>query len=290
VASGGVEAVASGGVASGATVLSGGTLSGPGAIAGATTDAGKVIGATVSGTLTVASGGVASALTVSAGATIIDDGDLVFSGATAVTYAGALSGSGMLVEAGTGALVLSGAAAAFTGELALSGGTAELATAAGVGGGAIVWASTTSATLKIDAADAPHAGATFSSTLSNFDKEYDVLDLTQLAFVSGATAVLSGSTLVVTDGGGVYDFQLAGTAAATYSATSDGSGGTLVKASTTTQVPAAQVLAGFIQAMAAFGAESAATNVADSTRSTPGIASMAAHIGSAAAGPAFHGG
>jgi hypothetical protein len=316
-------------VANGATVLLGGTLSGPGSIAGATSDAGKVLGALVSGTVTVsaggvisggsiasggsasvlsggvaqavtvssggsatvASGGVASALVVTSGATIVDDGAVVYTGSTAVTYAALLSGSGMLVEEGSGSLVLSGGTAAFAGALVLSGGTAELANTAGVGAGDIIWASPTTATLKIDAADGPLAGTTFSSTLSNFDEEYDILDLKGLAFVSGATAVLSGSTLALTDGGAVYDFQLAGTAAAAYAAITDGSGGTMIKASTTTQVPASHVHASFVQAMAAFGADASAPLGGYVTSTTLGnIGLIAAHVGSAAMGSAWHAG
>ena len=57
---------------------------------------------------------------------------------------------------------------------------------------------------------------------------FDGLDLRGVAFVSGATAVVSGTTLAVTDGGKVYDFKLGGTIGASYHVTSDGHGGTLV--------------------------------------------------------------
>lgn len=117
--------------------------------------------------------------------------------------------------------------------------------------------------MQIDTADNPAAGSTWSSTLSNFDRVYDALDLRGIAFVSGATAVLSGSTLVVTNGGAVYDFTLAGTAAKTYEVTADVSGGALIKANTTSTVTLALTpsmtatpLGGsevrFVQALAAF--------------------------------------
>ncbi len=64
--------------------------------------------------------------------------------------------------------------------------------------------------------------------MSNFDKSFDGLDLRAVTFVTGATAVVSGTTLVVTDGGNKYDFQLGGTLGASYSVTSDGAGGTLI--------------------------------------------------------------
>jgi fibronectin-binding autotransporter adhesin len=259
-------------------------LSGPGSVTGATTDAGQILGATVSGTLTVSSGGLvsggsivgaatatilsggvaegvtvssggslvvdgvasaatvssggketiaaggtASGATVSSGGYLIDNGSAIFSGSTAITLAGTLSGAGTITEEGTGSLVISGVASAFAGSVVISGGTVELATAGGVGKSSVTFASTAaSATLQIDAADSPPAGSTFSSTLSNFDQTFDGLDLRGVAFVSGATAVVSGSTLVVTNGGETYDFKLAGTLGASYKVTSDGHGGTLV--------------------------------------------------------------
>ncbi len=109
------------------------------------------------------------------------------------------------------------------------------------------------ATLRIDAADRPAAGGVFSSTLSNFDETWDALDLKALAFVSGATATLKGSTLVVSNGGHVYDFSLAGTGATAYGAKSDDSGGTLVRPTTASQIV-------FAQAMAALAPEPAAAH------------------------------
>ena len=248
VSSGGTETALAGGVANGATILAGGTLSGPGALIDVATDAGKILGVAVSGALTVSSGGLVSggsiasggtvtvlaggvvqALTVSSGGTLIDNGSAVYSGSTATTFAGALSGSGTVTEQGTGSLVFNGADSGFAGTVVISGGTVELATSGGVGKAAVTFASTAgSATLQIDAADTPAAGTTFSSTLNNFDQTFDGLDLRGVAFVSGATAVVSGTTLVVTDGGKVYDFKLGGTIGASYHVTSDGHGGTLV--------------------------------------------------------------
>src|SRR5216684_4212159 len=46
--------------------------------------------------------------------------------------------------------------------------------------------------------------------------------------VSGATAVVNGSTLMVSDGGNTYDFKLAGSIGGTYGVTSDGHGGALI--------------------------------------------------------------
>lgn len=125
--------------------------------------------------------------------------------------------------------MLSGADSAFAGGVVIIGGTVELATSGGVGNSTIAFASTaTSATLQIDAADTPAPGGTFASTLSNFNQSFDGLDLRGVTFVSGATAVVSGSTLVVSDGGHTYDFTLGGSLGSTYVVTSDGAGGTLI--------------------------------------------------------------
>ena len=69
-------------------------------------------------------------------------------------------------------------------------------------------------------------GTTFASTLSNFDKSFDGLDCVGVTFVTCCSLlqVVSGTTLVVTDGGNKYDFQLGGTLGASYSVTSDGAG------------------------------------------------------------------
>jgi autotransporter passenger strand-loop-strand repeat protein len=241
------------------------------------------------GIVKVASGGLAVATTIDSGGTLIDNGTVVFSGSTAVTFGGTLSGSGSLVEEGTGSLVLSGVTSGFAGTLVLSGGTAELANAAGVGGGAVVWASTGTATLKIDAADSPAAGSTFSSTLSNFDQIFDGLDLKGVAYVAGATAVLSGATLALTEGGKVHDFHLAGLGAATYSAATDGAGGTLIKADTAAKVTLPAV-GPFVQAMAGFGAE-AAPAAALANSATAGVAPLLMPAGGvSSAGGGMHGG
>jgi hypothetical protein len=120
--------------------------------------------------------------------------------------------------------------------------------------------------LRIDAADSPAAGATFVNILSNFDATSDVLDLKGITFVSGAKAMLNGATLQVTDGGHVYDFTLAGTAATTYGASNDGTGGTLVTATTSLTTPANPPGAhAFVQALAALTPGPTATALAPAT-------------------------
>ena len=70
-----------------------------------------------------------------------------------------------------------------------------------------------------------------------------------LAFVSGATAVLNGAVLTVTDGAYHASFTLSGSAAAAYVVMGDGAGGALVHAA------AGSPIHTLVQAAAAFGAE-----------------------------------
>jgi hypothetical protein len=95
----------------------------------------------------------------------------------------------------------------------------------------------------------------------NFDTGKDSLDLAGLAFVSGATAVVSGSTLVLTDGGHAYDFALGGSVAPSYVVTKDGTG-TLITADPPPMGEAARL----VQAMATFGEpdEAALTTIGSS--------------------------
>jgi hypothetical protein len=106
----------------------------------------------------------------------------------------------------------------------------ELARAGAIGTGYVQFVNPASgsAVLQIDAADAPAAGGTFANTLSNFDGANEDIDLRSIAFVSGATAMVTGSTLVLTDGGKTYTFKIAGGVAALYPVLSDGHGGTLI--------------------------------------------------------------
>ncbi len=173
----------------------------------------------------VNSGGVASGVTLNAGGLLTDKGSVVIAGGS--VFAGTLAGYGALTETGGGSLVLSGDGTGFSGQAVISGGVIELASANALGTGKVLFAST-SGGLRIDAADAPAAGGTFANTISNFSGANDYIDLRSIAFVSGATASVSGSTLVLTDGGNTYKFKVAGSTAALYPVLSDGSGGTLI--------------------------------------------------------------
>jgi autotransporter passenger strand-loop-strand repeat protein len=243
ISSGGNAAIYAAGTAVGTTLLSGGLeyiLSGAGAEETVVSSGGDEV---------VSSGGGALGLTVRAGGTVIDDGKMRYSGVGSLD--GSLEGSGSIAQTAAGDLVLSGAGAAFSGRAVIEAGTIELATAGALGTGTVqfVEPSTGSAVLQIDAADAPVAGGTFANTLYEFNGANEDIDLRSIAFVSGAKAKIVGSTLVLTDGGKTYTFNVGGTTAGAYPVLSDGHGGTLIdpKAATLTQ------------AIAAFAPPSAAT-------------------------------
>jgi len=238
--------VRSGGLAEATSVLAGGVdyVSSGGDDADAVVSAG--------GKQVVSAGGVANGLTLLSGGEVVDDGEVRIAGDA--TLAGILSGSGAVIETGGGTLLLSSYGDRdFAGKAAISGGTIELATLGALGSASVqfVAPATGSAVLRIDAADAPKAGGTFVNTIDDFASAGEDVDLTGLAFVAGATAVVSGSTLVLSDGGKTYDFHLAGTTAASYTVASDGAGGTLIEAS------GGEAVARFAQAAAGFAAPSA---------------------------------
>jgi autotransporter passenger strand-loop-strand repeat protein len=249
VSGGGYELVSYGGVSRDARVLSGGHDE---VYAG-----GQAIGATVSsgGLETINAGGTAIGLALLTGGVAVDDGEIRIEGAG--TLDGTLSGTGAIAQVAAGDLVISGAGTAFAGRAVIEAGTIELATSGALGTGYVqfVEPATGSAVLQIDAADAPAAGGTFANTLSNFSGAHEDIDLRSIVYVAGASATVSGSTLVLSDGGKTYKFNLAGTTGA-YTVTSDGHGGTLID-------PRA---AAFTQTAAAFAPEAAGkTALASST-------------------------
>lgn len=215
VQSGGVENLLAGATAWSATVLSGGELSGLGQLRAY---------------LSIDSGGVASNVQLKAGSVIIDNGAIGYLGSKTSAVAGTLSGSGLLRDDGTGVLVVSGNASAFSGSAVISGGIIELANANALGTAGIAFAAPggSSAVLEIDAVDRPTNGGTFASTLSNFSSSGDAVDLVNLTSHAGATASASAGLLKLTDGTYTAKFNLAGTSATSYAVTSDGHGGTLI--------------------------------------------------------------
>jgi len=125
---------------------------------------------------------------------------------------------------------------------------------------------TGSAVLQIDAADAPAAGGTFANVISNFSSAGEDVDLRSIAFVSGASATVVGSTLVLTDGGKTYTFDIAGTMADAYPVLSDGHGGTLIDPTGAAPTAIDPKALAFTHAVAAFApADAAATALVSST-------------------------
>jgi hypothetical protein len=97
--------------------------------------------------------------------------------------------------------------------------------------------------LQIDAADIPAAGGVLENILSNFADTNAGIDLRGLTYVAGASAVVDGSTLELSDGGKTYGFDLDGDATARYAVTSDGHGGVLINPAVTLFAQAAAALA-----------------------------------------------
>jgi hypothetical protein len=176
-------------------------------------------------------------------------------------------GSGTIVETGGGDLVLGGNGASFSGEAVISGGVIELGASNALGGGGVTFIepSSGSAVLRIDAADAPAAGGAFANTISNFAGANEAIDLRSIAYVSGASAKVVGQTLLLTDGGATYTFDIAGGVAAAYPVLSDGHGGTLIdpEAASAAQARARATgsLSLFVQTMAGFASAGAAQGV-----------------------------
>jgi autotransporter passenger strand-loop-strand repeat protein len=278
ISSGGGEIILLGGVADATTVLSGGRehiYSG-----------GETVGATVSsgGTETISSGGEAFALSLLSGGLTVDNGEVVISGAA--TLAGTLAGSGAVVETGGGDLLLSGSGAAFHGGAVISGGTIELGTAHALGTGYVqfVEPATGSAVLQIDAADAPAAGGTFANVISNFNGANEDIDLRSIAFVSGASATLTGTTLVLSDGGKTYKLELAGSTAGAYPVLSDGQGGTLIDPRAVAPRAVDPKVLAFAHTLAAFAALDAANAALVSGASPAGLTPFLHAAASAGAG------
>jgi autotransporter passenger strand-loop-strand repeat protein len=237
IGGGGEELVSSGGLATATTLSSGGraAISAGGRAVAATVSSGGVLyvlasgattGTTVSrgGAETISAGGTELELGLLAGGVVVDNGEVRMGVAGALD--GTLEGSGAIVDAAD--LVLGGAGAAFSGRAVIEGGVIELSTSGALGTGSVqfVEPTTGSAVLQIDAA--PVAGGTFANVISNFSGANEDIDLRGIAFVSGASATIVGSTLVLTDGGKTYSFKLAGGVAGAYPVLSDGHGGTLI--------------------------------------------------------------
>ena len=174
-----------------------------GATAGAVTVSGAVSG---TGTLAVSAGET----TFASGATLATSNLSVAGGATAdvaesLAYAGALANNGTVSLEGGNTLELGGAVS---------------------GGGSVGFASGAAATLQLDESALPD-GQTFSNTVAAFSSG-DVIDLRGLAFQGNATPMYDATTgaLAVTEGALTDTLDLTAPGATSFSALSDGFGGT----------------------------------------------------------------
>jgi autotransporter passenger strand-loop-strand repeat protein len=226
ILNGGTELLYAGGVADGSHIFSGavdavfGGMANSARINGGTQwDYGTVNDAIVSGggLQQVDTGGIAN------DTTLLNNGsEVVYSGGSALVTS-VNSGGTQYLSGGTafGDMISTG------GTVSVQGGMLSNATIAGGvlvvdGGGAVSGAvdfSGTGGQLQL------LSGVTLAAVISGF-AQTDILDLASLSFVSGATAVLSGTDLTVTAGGVNASFAVADAAGSHFIATEDGSGGT----------------------------------------------------------------
>ncbi|MCJ2131308.1 beta strand repeat-containing protein [Methylobacterium sp. E-045] len=195
--------------------------------------------------------GYANGITIAAGASltvaaagslsgaVTDNGTLSFAHSDAVTVMDAISGSGSLVQAGTGTLTLSGANT-YTGGTVLSAGTLDIASAGGAGSGAIAFGSGAQ-TLHIEQAALTGSGgaAGFANGLTGFGAE-DTIDVSGIGTATAARYDDAAHTLTLSGGSQSVTLQLdagaAPTAGYAYGVVSDGAGGSLVAIEAVAQV------------------------------------------------------
>lgn len=272
ISAGGVEITAEGTVQNGLTVETGGTWKGAGVLRGDIVDNGIISGGTVAGgSFTVRSGGVAEdvhvgghtsvtlqegaqvgGLTLGVGVTVVDNGELDYTGTQGHLLKGTISGDGRIVQDSTRALDIRSDNSAFRGEFVLRRGIIEVEAAEGLGHARVDFdTSAHAAQLRLQGSAAPASGSTLANALVDFDSSKDRLDLRDIAFHAGATAKVSGSTLVVHDGAYTASFKLSGEHASAYVVARDAKGGTLIRARVGAQlVDAAAAFTGGGEALA----------------------------------------
>ena len=142
------------------------------------------------------------------------------------TLAGLIGGTGGLTKTGAGMLTLSDTNS-YSGGTSLDGGTLDLAALGAAGTNMITFAAGIGI-LKIEAAAL--SAHTFGNTIHSLGVG-DVIDLTALAFATGATAIFNAGThtLSVTSNGVIDTLTLTNPEFTTFVAISDGTGGTEVE-------------------------------------------------------------
>ncbi|EAV40299.1 Outer membrane autotransporter barrel [Stappia aggregata IAM 12614] len=145
------------------------------------------------GTLQIGDGGTSGNI----GGDISNSAALVFNRADALTYGGAISGTGSLTKSGAGTLTLTGSST-HTGGTVISAGTLQI----GDGGtsGSIVGDISNSAALVFNRSDALTYGGAISGTGSLTKSGAGTLTLTGSSTHTGGT-VISAGTLQIGDGG-----------------------------------------------------------------------------------------
>jgi hypothetical protein len=219
---------------------------------------------TVDATSPVTFGAMATAA-VGAGSSLTLSGDAINAG-------GALpdGGGSQFVVAGSGTVVLSTGLSVDT--VAIDAGTFEIAQGGSVGNAVIAFGSAPAA-LRIDAV--PAYGSAFSFVLANFWTG-DAIDLSGLAYASGASASIAGGTLTVVSGMTTQTILLTGSTATGAQAISDGSGGVLVTPVVTSPV----VSQDFVEAAAlVVPSVQSVTTEADLSAAIQQIGSLAANSG-----------
>jgi hypothetical protein len=136
---------------------------------------------------------------------------------------GSLAGAGSVIISGAGLVELT-ADNTYSGGTTINAGTLEIGTSGSVGAGRISFGAP-DVTLRIDAALT--SGSTYQNTLHGLTGG-DTIDLSGVAFVSGATATIVGSTLEVVDGAFTQHFALTAANATAAHVSRDLTGGTQV--------------------------------------------------------------
>jgi hypothetical protein len=225
---------------------------------------GGVAAYTIDATSPVTVGAMATAA-VGAGSSLTLSGDAINAGGSLPD-----GGGSQFVVAGSGTVVLSTGLSVDT--VAIDAGTFEIAQGGSVGNAVIAFGSAPAA-LRIDAV--PANGSAFSSVLANFGTG-DAIDLSGLAYASGASASIAGGTLTVVSGMTTQTILLTGSTATGAQAISDGSGGVLVTPVVTSPV----VSQDFVQAAAlVVPSVQSVTTEADLSAAIQQIGSLAANSG-----------
>src|SRR5271166_2880097 len=144
-------------------------------------------GTTISaGTLQIGNGGTTGSIT----GNVTDNGTLAFDRSDAVTFAGAISGTGSLAQLGSGTLTLTGNNT-YTGSTTISAGTLQV----GNGGtsGSISGPVTDNSTLAFDRSDAVTFSGAISGTGSLVQLGSNTLTLTGNSTYTGGTTVSAGA-------------------------------------------------------------------------------------------------